>query len=649
MNATLEPPLHHHAKRHHAGAFHMKVDEQGIAWLTFDTPDSSANVFNEATLRELDDELDAVELDPSIHALVIKSAKPRIFIAGADLKAIRELPTGEVDGMIRLGQAVFTRLSRLPVPTLAAIHGACAGGGTELALACDVRLATDDGATRIGLPETQLGLIPSWGGCTRLPKLVGLRKALEIILGGKLMDARSARKLGLVDEVVRPEKLDEMAARRVMEAHKPLPKRRFWDNVRPFATVIAHKARQHVINRTRGLYAAPLKAIETIRDGLFTPEATSLERERVTMMNLARSEETARLIDLFFRKEKASKAVPNTQKKIERVAVIGAGVMGAGIAHWLASRGLHVLMCDIKPEAVAAGLARVDKLIAEGLKRRLFNAKKARETKDRLAVTTERVPLTSYDLVIEAATEDMALKKKLFADISQRVGPETILATNTSALSVTELAEVVSHPQRVVGLHFFNPVHQMPLVEVITHAGTSDSAREAVVNLSREIGKTPVVVKDSPGFVVNRILTPYLMEAVKLHARGFSAAVIDEAMLDFGMPMGPMRLLDEIGLDVAAHVARTLGLDAALLEPLIQRGHLGRKTGQGFYDHTKPLPKGASWSEVSWIQEHLSALLSKEARKVLDEKIAASAEDIDLAMVLGTGYPPFRGGPLAAG
>ncbi|MBL9117101.1 MAG: enoyl-CoA hydratase/isomerase family protein [Verrucomicrobiaceae bacterium] len=643
----LEPPVHHHRLLRQPEAFHLHVDEKGIAWLTFDSPESQANVFNEATLRELDDHLDAVELDPSIHALVIRSAKEKIFIAGADLKAVRSLPPAEVDGLIRLGQAVFSRLASLPVPTLAAIHGACAGGGTELTLACDARIASDDNVTRIGLPETQLGLIPAWGGCTRLPRLIGLRSALDMILSGKLLSAKDALKRGLIAKVVPKDRLEAEAGHIVLSLTKSRPHRRFWDTLWPISSIIGWQTRRLLLAKTRGLYAAPLKALETVLTALRLNLETALELERTTMLSLAQSEATVRLIDLFFRKEAASKSSASSPHQISRVAVIGAGVMGSGIAQWLVSRGIHVLMCDVKPEAIAAGLARVNERLSEAVKRRLMTKQQAREAKDRLAVTAERVPLTSYHLVIEAATEDIGLKKKIFADIAPRVSEDTLLATNTSALGIREIATAVPMPDRVIGLHFFNPVHRMPLVEIIAHRETSDIAIGAAVAFSRAIGKTPVVVKDSPGFVVNRILTPYLMEAVKLHAQGHPAAVIDEAMLDFGMPMGPLRLLDEIGLDVAAHVASTLHLDASLLTPMIGKGHLGVKTGRGFYDHSPGIkhPR-TSWAHVPWLQDQLADLMSDEAKKVLREDIASAAE-IDLAMVLGTGYPPFRGGPLS--
>ena len=508
-----------HKAIHAPAAFRLSVDGDGIAWLTFDQPGSSANVLNEATLRELDDHLDALELDPAIHALVIRSAKEKVFVAGADLKAIRTLPPDGVKAMIELGQAVFSRLAALPMPKVAAIHGACVGGGFELALACDARVASDDDATRIGLPETQLGLIPAWGGSTRLPRLIGLPKALDLILSGRLVKASQALKLGMIDRVVPREHLDAMARKLV-----PLPARKTFHTTHLplIPALIAWKAKRDVIAKTRGLYEAPLRALEVVTRGVRVEMDTSLRLEREAVAKLVQSSATANLIDLFFRKEDASKkplatghALPVTQ-----AAVIGAGVMGAGIAQWLASRGVRVVLCDISTEALGKGMTRIRDLTDEAIRRRVLSRREGRATMDRIAPTHQPVPLQSCQIVIEAATEDMELKKKIFASLASRCGPSTILATNTSALSVAELARHVPHPERVIGLHFFNPVHRMGLIEVITLPGTKADVLATAHGFVQHIGKTPVIVKDSPGFVVNRVLMPYLMEAVKLFEAG---------------------------------------------------------------------------------------------------------------------------------
>lgn len=645
-----------------ASCFRLETDSDGIAWLTFDTPGSAANVWNESTLREFSACLDAVAHDSKNRALVIRSGKDKIMVAGADLKAMRSLSVKRLEAFIDLGQSVFNRLASMPVPKIALIHGACVGGGFEMALACDVRLASDSPFTRIGLPETQLGLIPAWGGSTRLPRLIGLPAALASIVTGKLYKPSAAKRLGLVDGVVAREFLEAEARKRLAkpleERHLPLG-RAIWNmpGLRHFS---AHMARREVMAKTRGLYLAPLRAIEVATRASVAAMPRAMDMEKHAVLDLALSPTTEHVIDLFFRKEEASKkhyprgvALP-----VHDVAVIGAGVMGAGIAHWVASRGHRVLLQEVSAEYLTKGLQRIHGLLDDGVKHRAITRLEMRETEDRITPADKPVPLGCYPMVIEAATEDMALKKKIFASLAARSGNDTILATNTSALSVTELAQTVPHPERVIGLHFFNPVHRMPLVEVITTQHTTDDVIATAVAFVQSLGKVPVVVSDSPGFVVNRILMPYLMEAVRLHETGISKEIIDEAMLEFGMPMGPLRLLDEIGLDVAAHVGHTLTAaypdrlpTVDTLERMVAAGKLGKKSGEGFYKHPasksgpgKRLLKDHALMEN--VQNRLALLISNEAARCAREGIVRDSADIDLAMILGTGYPAFRGGPL---
>jgi len=628
------------APAHH---FRVDVDHDGIAWLVFDSPGKPANVWNEETLREFNHHLETLEHDTRVRALVLRSGKDRIFVAGADLKAIRRMPHARVNDLIWLGQAVFDRLARLKIPKIAAIHGAAMGGGFEVALACDWRIASDHESTKIGLPETQLGILPAWGGSTRLPRLVGVRKALDLITSGKLLSASAAKHVGLISHVVAPENLEKLA-RRLVREKRPAPRFHF-ENL--FSRLIGPFAKKKALTKTRGLYPAITKAIDVVTRAAHGSIDDGLKFEREAVAELIQNRDTSRLIDLFFKREEAAKrpAATGTAIPIHDAVVIGAGVMGSGIAHALASRGVRVLMTDVAAESLSRGLERIRGVVSEASHRRLVTQVQARDTLDRIATTTDKVPLTRHHLLIEAATESMDLKKKIFADLASRVSADTILATNTSALSVAELAQTVPHPERVIGLHFFNPVHRMPLVEIITLPETSPEVLATAVSFVQKIGKTPIVVKDSPGFLVNRILVPYLMEAVRLHQSGITVRDIDEAMLEFGMPMGPMRLLDEIGLDVATHVAQT---DA--FEKMIAAGHLGKKSGQGFYRYEKgreiPPPIHHRLPSHESIQSKLALLLSQEAMKCLKEGIARSADDIDLAMVLGTGYPPFRGGPI---
>ena len=635
--------------------FRLDVDFDGIAWITFDSPKSSVNVWNEETLREFNHLLETIEHDTRVKTLVLRSAKERIFIAGADIKAIRNMQHVRVNDLIWLGQAVFDRLARLKVTKIAAIHGACMGGGFEVTLACDWRIASDHDSTKIGLPETQLGILPAWGGSTRLSRHIGVRKALDLITTGKLLNATAAKRAGIISRVVPAERLETLA-RRLAREKRPSPRFRF-ENL--FSPVIGYLAKRKVLAKTRGLYPSVSKAVEVVTHAVHGEIEKGLLLERNAVAELIKSRDSARLIDLFFMREEANKrpATGGTALPIHDATVIGAGVMGAGIAHILASRGIRVLMTDVTNDSLARGLERIHGLVSDATRRRLVTKVQGRDTLDRISTTHVPVPLNRHHLVIEAATESMELKKKIFADLAARVSADTILATNTSALSVSDLAKTVPNPERVIGLHFFNPVHRMPLVEIITLPETSPDVLATVVSFVQKLGKTPVVVKDSPGFLVNRILVPYLMEAVRLHEGGIPVKDIDEAMLEFGMPMGPMRLLDEIGLDVAAHVAKTLAsafpdrfphTDA--LDKMVAAGQLGKKTGQGFYRYENgkeilpsthsDLPRHES------IQTNLALLISQEAMRCLKEGIARSADDIDLAMVLGTGYPPFRGGPI---
>jgi 3-hydroxyacyl-CoA dehydrogenase/enoyl-CoA hydratase/3-hydroxybutyryl-CoA epimerase len=635
--------------------FRLDVDHDGIAWLVFDTPKSPVNVWNEETLREFNHNLESLEHDTRVKALVLRSGKDRIFVAGADIKGIRSMQPMRVNDLIWLGQAVFDRLARLKIPKIAAIHGACMGGGFEVTLACDWRIASDHPTTKIGLPETQLGILPAWGGSTRLPRLIGVRKALDLITSGKLLSASAAKHAGLVSHVVAPEHLETLARRLVREKR---PAARFHlENL--FAPLIGRIAKKKALAKTRGLYPSITKAIEVVTHAVSGELEDGFKLERDAVAELIKNSETARLIDLFFKREEASKrpALVGTAIPIHDAVVIGAGVMGAGIAHTLASRGVRVLMTDVTSDSLARGLERIHGLVSDAARRRLVSKVQARDTLDRISTTHTPVPLNRHHLIIEAATESMDLKKKIFADLAARVSSDTILATNTSALSVAELAKTVPHPERVIGLHFFNPVHRMPLVEIITLPETAPDVLATAISFVQKTGKTPVVVKDSPGFLVNRILMPYLMEAVRLHENGISVRDIDEAMLEFGMPMGPMRLLDEIGIDVAAHVAKTLAAafpdrfpQSHALDQMVAVGHLGRKSGLGFYRYENgkesALGGHANLPRHESIQTNLALLISQEAMRCLKEGIARNADDIDLAMVLGTGYPPFRGGPI---
>ena len=651
----------------------------GICTLFFDRPHSSVNVLDRDTLLELDSHLDWIEHTPELHGLVLFSAKENIFIAGADVHALARMAdqpapvTDHIPGrtsdvspdlveLIQLGQGIFNRLAAIPIPTIAAIHGACVGGGFELALACNYRIATVAHATKIGLPEIQLGILPAWGGCTRLPRLIGIPKALDVILAGKTLPAERALKLGMIDEVVPRERLLEIARERMLKPVKPhRPSLRVPNNP-VSAMLIRARATRELAAKTRGNYPAPFEALDVITHGVCLPLEKSLERERDAIIRLAQTEACRNLLRLFVSKERARKSSAHVAA-ISRAAVIGAGTMGAGIAQWLSSRGLSVILRDVNLEQLVRGMATVTLLYEDAVKRHRLTALEARDGKDRVFAAATDLPMRDVDIVVEAATEKLPLKQDIFRCLAAQTTAGTILATNTSALPVTEIAAATNAPERVVGLHFFNPVHRMELVEVVAGEKTSPDVLARTAQFARRIGKVPVVVRDSPGFIVNRILMPYLVEAVCLFDSGASAHEVDETMLDFGMPMGPLRLLDEVGIDVAAHVVKTLGKHFGervsappLLEKMLGANMLGKKTGRGFYDYASDKPnhelgvmrtvhRHAHFTRDE-LTQRMSLLMVNEAARCMEEKVAASAADIDLAMVLGTGFAPFHGGPL---
>lgn len=637
--------------------------ENRVAHLVFDREGSRANLFDRATLEELASAIDTLQRAVSIQGLLIRSAKPSIFIAGADLNQLANASDSELRELIESGQRTFNRIADLPMPTVCAIHGACAGGGFELALACDWRIASDAPATRVGLPETQLGILPAWGGSTRLPQLLGLPDALPLILSGKLLNAKGARRKGLVDAAVPVENLVDHALTFLARGKREAKSHPLLHNAAA-VSVIRHQARKDLHKKTRGLYPGPDAALEVACTAVGAPREHSLENERDAILRLAKRPETKQLIRLFFLQEHARKHRHTTAepRKIGRVGVIGAGIMGSGIAYWVASRRHPVTLLDIADEALARGLKSIRKLAAQAADKHVVRRIEADRSVDRIHAATGPVPLGNCDLIIEAAVEELEIKKKIFADLARRARPDAVLATNTSALPVRELAASVPDPGRLLGLHFFNPVHRMKLVEVVRTDHTSDESLATAVAFVRSLGKLPVVVRDSPGFLVNRILLPYLVEAANLFDQGGDPEEIDAAMLDFGMPMGPLRLLDEVGLDVARHVATTLAeafpdrmTIPDIVGKLLDSGHTGRKGGRGFYLYGKgslsPSEKAlqlrtGTRPAPAKLAERLAGLMSKEARMCLDEGIAETGDEIDLAMVLGTGYAPFRGGPL---
>ncbi|MBV9643814.1 MAG: enoyl-CoA hydratase/isomerase family protein [Verrucomicrobia bacterium] len=653
-----------------------EVSDAGVAILTFDRPGSTANIFDERTLDELNEHLDFLETEKRLKGLIIRSAKSRIFVAGADLKIFtQEVSAERIAVAIERGQKTFDRIARLPYPSVAAIHGVALGGGFEIALACDYRIASSDSETKVGLPETNLGILPAWGGSTRLPKLIGLPNAVEAILSGRQYSAQQAIDRGMVDSVVHREQLTTAAGRRIQQsAGQKRSQRTHISNRPPLSQIIKKRAEKKAVARTHGHYPAPLKALEVAYASLSVSHQQSLENEKNGFIELALSETAQNLIGLFFLQERAKKlqipqelgpAPAAPVQAVNRALVVGAGLMGAGIAQWLSSRGIHVILKDIGPAPLGTAMQTIAKLYREAVKRYLLSQVAARNAFDRILPIFEEVPLLQIELVIEAAVEKLDLKKQIFADLESRVTSKLVLASNTSALSIDAIAESLEHPERVVGIHFFNPVHRMQLVEIVRGTRTDAATLSAAIGFVRQIGKLPVLVKDSPGFLVNRILLPYMVEAVRLFAIGYRIESIDRAMLDFGMPMGPLRLTDEVGLDVAEHVAKELESRVKHLAPLndtlgkmISKGWLGRKSGKGFYDYDsrgegktnsqlghmhpaepKTVPEGD-------LRDRLVLVMVNEAARTIEEKVVEAPEEVDFAMIMGTGWAPFRGGPL---
>lgn len=654
-----------------------EIGDDHICLLTFDRPESGANIFDVATLSELNEHVDFVENDASLRGLIITSAKKSIFIAGADLKTLlKQAQTGEMRDFIADGQRILNRIAALKIPTVAGIHGACAGGGYEVTLACDWRIATDDPATRIGLPETTLGLIPAWGGCTRLPRLIGPERAADVILKGRLYSAQDALKLGLIDEITSADRL-LAAARKKLRSGK-----RKMEGGAP-ATPPADSRKLAPPIETEN--PASARALDVIKKGLASSTDQSLALELNAIVDLGKSESTQNLIRNFFLAEKYKKGPSKTPaEKVVHAAVIGSGVMGSGIAQWLSSRGVTVILRDIAREQIDRGLANIEKTYADAVKRGLMSEEKAKKGRARIVASTAPMELRDVQFVIEAASEKIEIKKEIFRELAMQAGPKTIIATNTSALPISELADLTVLPEHVIGLHFFNPVSRMKLVEVVVAKQTSDETRVRTLAFARQIGKLPVVVRDSPGFLVNRVLFPYLLDAAELFESGLDAAKIDNALLQWGMPMGPLRLIDEIGIDITIDIGNTLEKAygrrdhvPAVLLWLCDGQMLGRKSSAGFYKYEGKTqsanasltqwrrglhgdPEGAEGPVIppdwhrdprlrlneSELAHRLVFLMVNEAARCLEEKVVDSPEDADYGMMLGTGFAPFRGGPL---
>ncbi|HEX6587924.1 MAG TPA: 3-hydroxyacyl-CoA dehydrogenase NAD-binding domain-containing protein [Longimicrobiales bacterium] len=653
--------------------------ETGRAEVVFDNPGGKAVVLTSSVLLRLDEilgEIEKLAAAGTVDSVIFRSAKDGMFVAGVNVDEIAGVTDrAEAREKARLGQQLFHRISRLPVPSVAAIDGTCLGGGTELALACTWRIASDRPETKIGLPEVRLGIIPGFGGTTRLPRLVGLPAALDMILTGKTLDARRAQKIGLIDERMHPAVLLRRARELAAEAAGGRrPERDLSLQNRVMSGVarglVLKKAREGVMKETRGAYPAPLRALEVVDAGLALSVERQLEIEADAVADLIISDVSKNLIHVFHLMEDAKKAAPSaTPNDIERVGVLGAGVMGGGIAQLLADKGIAVRLKDIQTNALGLGLRHARQLFDKSVKRKRMQKRDAEQAMNRIAPTLEYSGFGALDLVIEAVVERMEVKQNVLREVETKVPDDCVLTSNTSSLSITKMGSALSRPDRFAGMHFFNPVHRMPLVEVIRGERSSDQAIATVFALARDLGKTPIIVQDGPGFLVNRLLAPYLNEAGWLLSEGASIEQVDRVMVEFGMPMGPFRLLDEVGLDVARHAAETMHgafgerfRSSPGLAALASIERLGRKGGSGFYRYEEDRDTGVDESiyaelgdsiprerreiDDDAIRRRLLYVMVNEAARVLEDGIVRGPGDVDLGMITGTGFPPFRGGLL---
>jgi len=656
----------------------IRVDrpEPGLAVLSLVPPHRSLAVLDAPLLRDFEAALNALEADKDLEGLVVAGADPLKFAAGADLEAIRTMDKAtDVEEVVRVVHDLFLRLEGLSARTVAAVGGPVPGGAFELALSCDAIVIADHPSTRIGLPEVKLGLIPGWGGCHRLPERVGISAALGMILKGSLVPAKPALKRGMVDRLTDPEYLVKVASDLAMGREPIKPRKagvsRWLVDLNPLGRfLVGRLARKQVMARTLGKYPAALDAVALVAGAPGRSRKAAAKIESTTIAGLAVGPECKALVKVFFGMEAAKKRFRGAGREggIRRAGVLGAGVMGGGLARLMAEKGLETRLFDPVPEALDRTLL-THRNHVEGLRRRhRLKRHQALAATDRLQAAREATGFGRSQVILEAVAEDLAIKQKALLGMAEQVSEDCILATNTSSLSVTAIANGLPHPERVVGMHFFNPVHKMPLVEVVRGEETSEETAAETAALALALGKTPVVVRDVPGFLVNRILGPYLDEAVHLFAAGADPARIDRLLLDFGMPMGPFRLLDEVGLDIASHVSKILHAaygdrmsPATAIPAMVTSDRLGKKTGQGFYQH--PAAKGRSslcrdlsrfqlgqacaTLEDADIVDRLVLLMVNEGWRCLEEGVVGSEEELDLATVLGTGFAPFRGGLMS--
>ncbi|MBI5450389.1 MAG: enoyl-CoA hydratase/isomerase family protein [Gammaproteobacteria bacterium] len=634
--------------------WHLERDQAGIAWLRIDVADGNVNVLSLAVISELQQKVDELVRNPP-RGLIIHSGKPNGFIAGADIKSFLGMKSEqEAAEFMRGVHTVFDRLESLSCPTVAAIHGFCLGGGLELALACHYRVADEDQGTRIGLPEVLLGIHPGFGGTMRSIRLIGVPAAMDLMLSGRPLSARAAAKLGLIDHAVPQRHLLRAARMLVLDPPqrrqlKPWLKSLNLPLLRP---LLARYLRRQVASRAnREHYPAPYAMIDLWERNASDPKSM-LADEAASVAHLVMGDSAQNLIRVFFLQERLKAAGRDSRFKAQRVHVIGAGVMGGDIAAWCALQGLMVTLQDQSPERIAPAVKRAAQLFSKKLKQpRLVQA-----ALDRLIPDVAGQGVPHADVIIEAIFENAEAKQALYRTLEPRMKPGAILATNTSSIPLQTLTPALQHPQRLVGLHFFNPVAKMQLVEIVHSPQTDEQVVRDASAFARQIGKLPLAVTSTPGFLVNRILMPYLLEAVELESEGVRPELIDRAAVAFGMPMGPIELADTVGLDICLSVAEILGQSLgnarvpARLRALVSEGRLGRKNGQGFYSYRNGEPVKARISAgmtlPADVTDRMMLRLLNEAMACLRGHVVEDEDLLDAGIIFGTGFAPFRGGPL---
>jgi len=661
--------------------FSLAVRDDGVGVITMDVAGESMNVLKAAFAEEIADILEQVRSNKSIKGLVIISGKPDSFIAGADISMLDSCQTAEAATAIAtMGQTMFNELEKLHLPVIAAIHGPCLGGGLELAMACHGRVASSDTKTVLGLPEVQLGLLPGSGGTQRLPRLVGLQKALDMMLTGKQLRAAQAKKAGLVDAVVPNSILLDAAVKMALGGKPDRSKAlklnlmgQFLEYTSIGRGIVFSQATKQTLAKTHGNYPAPLKIIDAIKAGVFSGMEHGLKVEAQHFGELCMTPVSANLRGLFFattQMKKETGAGDVKPRKVKKAAVLGGGLMGGGIANVTAGKaGIPVRIKDISQQGIANALKYSFSLLDKKFKKRFISKTELQKQMALLTGTTDYSGFHDVDLVVEAVFEDLELKQKMVADIEQHCAEHTVFASNTSSLPIGQIAAKAARPENVIGLHYFSPVDKMPLVEVIAHDKTSPETIATTVAFARKQGKTPIVVKDGAGFYVNRILALYMNEAAQVLLEGEPIEKLDKALVKFGFPVGPITLLDEVGIDVGAKISPILQKELgerfqapAAFDKLMADGRKGKKVEKGFYKYGAAAKKGrkdvdatvyallgitpsGKLSTDKLVNRCMVQMLN-EAVRCLEEGIIASARDGDIGAIFGIGFPPFLGGPF---